>query len=68
MSNSGISGDMFLASLLDMIPNSIDVLNQLKQLKNYVKGVKKLELVLEKVKRTGIMVSHLKIDIEESKT
>ncbi|MFX0031398.1 MAG: nickel pincer cofactor biosynthesis protein LarC [Candidatus Hodarchaeota archaeon] len=68
MSNSGISGDMFLASLLDMIPNSIDVLNQLKQLKNYVKGVKKLELVLEKVKRTGIMVSHLKIDIEENKT
>jgi len=68
MSNSGISGDMFLASLLDMIPNAIDILNQLKQLKNYVKGVKELELVLEKVKRTGIMVNYLKLDIEESKS
>lgn len=66
-SNSGISGDMFLASLLDIIPNPKELLDELKLIKNYVKGVKKLEIAWEKVKRTGIMVNHLKVEIEENK-
>ncbi|MFX0018236.1 MAG: nickel pincer cofactor biosynthesis protein LarC [Promethearchaeota archaeon] len=66
-SNSGISGDMFLASLLELIPNPKDVIDELIELKNYLKGVKKLEIDLVKVKRTGIMVNQLKLNIEENK-
>ena len=66
-SNSGISGDMFLTSLLELISNPKDVIDELIELKNYLKGVKKLEIDLVKVKRTGIMVNQLKLDIEEDK-
>ncbi|MFX1234856.1 MAG: nickel pincer cofactor biosynthesis protein LarC [Promethearchaeota archaeon] len=66
-SNSGISGDMLLAALLGLISDPKYVLDELKILKNYIKGVKKLEIDLEKVKRTGIVVNHLKLDIEENK-
>ncbi len=66
-SNSGISGDMFLASLLELIPNSKDVIDELIELKYYLKGVKKLEIDLVKIKRTGIMVNQLKLNIEENK-
>ena len=66
-SNSGISGDMFLASLLELISDPKDVIDELSELKNYLKGVKKLEIDLVKVKRTGIMVNQLKLNIEENK-
>ncbi len=66
-SNSGISGDMFLASLLELISNPKNVIDELIELKNYLKGVKKLEIDLVKVKRTGIMVNQLKLNIEENK-
>ena len=48
--NSGIAGDMFLAALLELLPNPEDLLNSLCELKNYMKGVRKLEIQLKKVK------------------
>ncbi|MFX0024900.1 MAG: nickel pincer cofactor biosynthesis protein LarC [Candidatus Hermodarchaeota archaeon] len=67
-SNSGISGDMFLASLLELIPNPKQIIDELIELKDYLKGIKKLEIELVKVKRSGIMVNQLKLNIEESKS
>jgi len=66
-SNSGISGDMFLASLLELISNPKKVINELIELKDYLKGIKRLEIELVKVKRTGIMVNQLKLNIEENR-
>ncbi|MFW9945329.1 MAG: nickel pincer cofactor biosynthesis protein LarC [Candidatus Odinarchaeota archaeon] len=66
-SNSGISGDMFLASLLELISNPKQIINELVELKDYLKGVKKLEIDLVKVKRSGIMVNQLKLNIEENR-
>ena len=42
--NSGISGDIFLASLLGLVPDSDTLLNELKCLKDYLSGVSKLEM------------------------
>lgn len=65
--DSGISGDMFLASLLELISNPIELIDELKELKNYLKGVKNIDIDLIKVKRNGIVVNQLKLDIEETK-
>lgn len=66
--NSGISGDMFLASLLSLIPNSEDVLTELKELKEELSGVSKLEIRSIKSERSGIQINQLKIDVKESKS
>ncbi len=68
LTNSGISGDMLLASLLGLIPDSTQIITNLKDLKKNLKGVSKLELDLRIVKRMGIETNKLEITIEESKT
>ncbi len=65
--NSGLSGDMFLASLLGLNDDSNKILSDLKELKDYLKGVSELDLELLKVKRMGVEVYRLKLLIKESK-
>jgi len=67
LTNSGISGDMLLASLLGLIPDTTQILTNLRDLKKKLKGVSKLELELRQVKRMGIETNKLEIIIEESK-
>ena len=67
-SNSGISGDMFLAALFELIPNASEILKELQEVKDFLAGVSKLEIELEKIKRSGILVNRLKISIKEEKT
>jgi len=66
-SNSGLSGDMFLAALLGLIPDHDLVLEQLNDLKSYLSGVKHLEITLRKIKRHGILVNYLDIALKETK-
>ena len=49
-SNSGISGDMFLAALLELVPEPDSVLNKLTELKNFLPGVSELKINLKKIK------------------
>jgi len=65
--NSGISGDMLLASLLSLVSNSNEIIADLKELKHFLKGVSPIELELTKVKRMGVVVNQLKLVIKESK-
>jgi hypothetical protein len=65
--NSGISGDMFLASLLELIENPNEVLGLLINLNDYLEGVSKLKVELCKVRKYGIQVNQLKIEIQEDK-
>ena len=67
-SNSGISGDMFLAALFELIPNISEIIKELQEVKAFLAGVSKLEIGLEKVKRSGILLNRLKISIKEEKT
>ncbi len=66
-SNSGISGDMLLASLLSLVSDSNEIIADLKELKHYLKGVSHIELELTKVKRMGVDVNQLKLALKESK-
>ncbi len=68
LTNSGISGDMLLASLLGLIPNPTQIITNLKDLKKNLKDIFKIELDLRIVKRMGIETNRLEIIIEESKT
>jgi len=65
--NSGISGDMFLASLLELVEDSNEVLSLLANLKNYLKGVSQLKIKLLKIEKFGIQVNQLKIELQEDK-
>ena len=67
VANSGISGDMFLASLLGLDDDPNEILSDLKELKDYLKGVSNLDLELVEVKRMGMEVRQLKVLIKESK-
>ncbi len=67
LQNSGISGDMFLAALLELVPEPNKILNDLEKLKNILPGVSKLEIKLIKTEITGIQVNKLKIEIKETK-
>ncbi|MHA2280350.1 MAG: nickel pincer cofactor biosynthesis protein LarC [Promethearchaeota archaeon] len=67
LNNSGISGDMFLASLLGLVPNPNEILEELTELKNYLTGVSKLNIKLMEIPRSGIKTHQLKIDIVETK-
>lgn len=66
-SNSGISGDMFLAALLDLISNQKKIITQLEELPRYLQGTEKLEIRLEKITRSGVLVNQLKITLREKK-
>ncbi|MFX0072719.1 MAG: nickel pincer cofactor biosynthesis protein LarC [Candidatus Hermodarchaeota archaeon] len=65
--HSGISGDMFLASLLGLIKNPNDILDELKKLKENLSGVSKLEIELRKIERSGILANKLEINLKENK-
>lgn len=65
--NSGISGDMLLAALLELSPDPERILNQLIGLKKYLKGVSKLDIELSKGKKNDIWVNQLKILLKETK-
>jgi uncharacterized protein (TIGR00299 family) protein len=65
--NSGISGDMFLASLLGLIEEPNKILDDLKRLKDYLSGVSKLDLNLIMKRISGILVNQIKIDVKENK-
>ncbi len=67
MYNSGISGDMFLASLLGLVPEDNSILTELEDLQNYLSGVSKLNIKLVHTEHTGIQLNQLKIDIKETK-
>ena len=47
--NSGISGDMLLASLLGLIPESDKILKDLENLQKFLSGVSKLKIKLIKI-------------------
>lgn len=66
-SNSGISGDMFLAALLDLVPNPDIIVNELLDLKNYLSGVSELEISLKKVKRSNVFINQLDLKIKEKR-
>ncbi|MHA1985679.1 MAG: nickel pincer cofactor biosynthesis protein LarC [Promethearchaeota archaeon] len=68
LNNSGISGDMFLASLLGLVPEEANkILEGLLELKNYLPGVSKLTVGLIKIPRSGIQLNQLKLEIKETK-
>lgn len=67
MYNSGISGDMFLASLLGLVPEDNSILTELEDLQNYLSGVSKLNIKLVHPERNGIQLNQLQISIKESK-
>jgi len=67
LNNSGISGDMFLASLLGLVSEPNRILNELKEIKNYLPGVTKLDINLIKTSKSGIQINQLQINIKESK-
>ncbi len=67
MINSGISGDMLMASLLGLLKNPEAILENLKELKNFLSGISKLEIELIPKKRSGILVNQLQITLKESK-
>ncbi|MFX1306129.1 MAG: nickel pincer cofactor biosynthesis protein LarC [Promethearchaeota archaeon] len=66
LNNSGISGDMFLASLLGLIPEPDKVLKNLQNLKNFLSNISKLNIELIYTELTGINVNKLKIEIKET--
>jgi len=67
MYNSGISGDMFLASLLGLVPDQNNILIKLEELKNYLPGVLKLKINLIHTEHSGIQLNQLKLEIKETK-
>ena len=68
MTNSGISGDMLLASLLGFSSNPNMILKELMKLNKILEGVSKIELDLEKIKKSGIEVNQLQIVLKEDKS
>ena len=66
-SNSGISGDMFLAGLINLVENPNEILKKLRNLKNYLPRVSNFEVNLIQTDRSGIKVSQLDINIKEDK-
>ena len=67
MDNSGISGDIFLAALLRLTSDPDIILNHLKELKKYLKGVQNLNINLNKSEYSGIQLNKLDIMIKETK-
>jgi len=67
LNNSGISGDMFLASLLGIISEPERILEKLRRLKVYLSGVSRLSIELEKTSQSGIQLNRLLIEIKEDR-
>ncbi|MHA2121198.1 MAG: nickel pincer cofactor biosynthesis protein LarC [Promethearchaeota archaeon] len=67
LKNSGISGDMFLASLLGLITEPHMVVTELTQIKDYFPDVSHLDMELVKIQKSGIRPYQLKIEIKEKK-
>jgi uncharacterized protein (TIGR00299 family) protein len=67
LNNSGISGDMFLASLLGLTSDPNKLLETLTDLRNYLPGVSKLNIKLKKIQRNGIETNQLNLEIKETK-
>ncbi|MFX1418037.1 MAG: nickel pincer cofactor biosynthesis protein LarC [Promethearchaeota archaeon] len=67
LKNSGISGDMFLAGLLGLVPEPNKVILELRNLKNIFPDVSTLNITLNNVENNGIQVNQLKVEIEEKK-
>ncbi len=65
--NSGISGDMFLVSLLGLNKDPNEIIIDLRELKDYLPGVSDLELEILRTKRMGVEVNSLRQQIKESK-
>ncbi|MFX1408507.1 MAG: nickel pincer cofactor biosynthesis protein LarC [Promethearchaeota archaeon] len=65
--NSGISGDMFLAALLELVSNPGSIIDDLKDLKGYLEDINKLNIELVKIERSGIKVNQLNLEINEKK-
>ena len=65
--NSGISGDMFLASLLGIVTEPEIILEELGKLKEYLSGVSQLNIDLIKLPQSGIQLNQLHIEIEENR-
>ena len=64
---SGISGDMFLAGLLGLVPEPNVIVEKLIALKDFLPNVKKLKIELITIERSGIQTNQLIINIEETK-
>ncbi|MFX1278993.1 MAG: nickel pincer cofactor biosynthesis protein LarC [Promethearchaeota archaeon] len=67
LNNSGISGDMLLASLLGIVPKAEIILDELRKLKEYLPGISKLNIFLNKISRSGILINQLTIEIKENR-
>ena len=67
LNNSGLSGDMFLASLLGLVSDPDKILKEIIEIKDFLSGVSKLNIKLIQVPRTGLQLNQLKINIEETK-
>ena len=67
LKNSGISGDMFLASLLGLISEPHKLVTELTQIKDFLQDVSHLNIELLKIPRSGIQLYKLKIEIKEKK-
>jgi len=67
LKNSGISGDMFLTSLLGLISEPYKLVTELTEIKDYLPDVSHLKMELLKVARSGIQPYQLKIEIKEKK-
>jgi len=66
-SNSGISGDMFLAALLGLVSKPEKYIDEFLKIKDYLDGVKEFQVKLKQVERNGILINHLDIKIKENK-
>jgi len=67
LNNSGISGDMFLAALLGLVPKPNTILELLTEIKEYLPGVSRLDIKLIPYSHSGIQLNKLDIDIKETK-
>lgn len=65
--NSGISGDMLLASLLGLVLKPDEILNELRKIKDFLPDISKLDIKLIHTEHTGIKLNQLKIEIKETK-
>ena len=60
LNNSGLSGDMFLASLLGLVSDPDKILKEIIEIKDFLSGVSKLNIKLIQVPRTGLQLNQLK--------
>lgn len=63
--NSGYSREMFLASLLGLVPDYSGTLQKLETLKEYLSGVSNLEIKLIKTGYSGIKTESIKNKVKK---